>query len=72
MWYARLANDFPSTILHQEWCAEMVKRGVFVTSHHNNFAPFAISQEDIQYCWDAADESYAVVAANHPEANFIK
>ena len=72
MWYARLVNDFPSTILHQEWCAEMVKRGVFVASHHNNFAPFAIDQEDIQYCWDAADEAYKVVAANHPEANFIK
>ena len=50
----------------------MVKRGVFVASHHNNFAPFAISQEDIQYCWDAADEAYRVVAENHPEANFIK
>ena len=72
MWYARLGNDFPSTILHQEWTAEMVKRGVFVTSHHNNFAPFAIDQEDIQYCWDAADEAYKVLAERHPEANFIK
>ena len=36
------------------------------------FAPVAISQEDIQYCWDAADEAYKVIAERHPDANFIK
>ena len=44
----------------------------FESWHHNNFAPFAMDKDDIQYCIDAADEAYKVVAANHPEANFIK
>ncbi len=67
MWYMRLANDYPSTILHQEWVAECVKRGVFFTSHHNLFINDALTEEDIKFTWDVADEAYKVVRSNHPE-----
>lgn len=71
MFYLRLANDYPSTILQQEWVVECVKRGVFLTSHHNHFINAALSQEDIQYTWEVADEAYKVVRANHPDATYI-
>lgn len=67
MWYMRLANDYPSTILHQEWVAECVKRGVYFTSHHNLFINDALTEEDIKFTWDVADEAYKAVRANHPE-----
>ena len=72
MFYLRLGNDFPSTILHQEWVTECVKRGVFFTSHHNHFINYALSDEDMQYTWEVADEAYKVVRAKHPDANYIK
>lgn len=72
MFYLRLKNDYPSTILHQEWVAECVKRGVFFTSHHNHFINAALSKEDIQYTWEVADEAYKVVRAKHPDANYTK
>lgn len=63
MWYMRLDNDY-TTMIHQEWVAEMVKRGVFLTSHHNHFINAALSDEDIQFTLDAADEAYKTVAKN--------
>lgn len=72
MFYMRLGNDYPSTILHQEWVAECVKRGVFFTSHHNHFINAAMTQEDFQYTWEVADEAYKIVKAAHPDANYIK
>lgn len=67
MFYLRLGNDYPSTILHQEWVAECVKRGVFFTSHHNHFVCYALSDDDIQYTWEVADEAYKIVRKNHPD-----
>lgn len=72
MWYMRLGNDLKSTILHQEWVAECMKRGVFFASHHNLFVCNALSDEDIQYTWEVADEAYKIVRKNHPDANYIK
>lgn len=66
MWYMRLNNDY-TTMLHQEWVAECVKRGVFFVSHHNHFINAALSDEDIQFTLDVADEAYKAVKANHPE-----
>ena len=71
MFYMRLGNDLPSTLLHQEWVAECVKRGVFFTSHHNHFINAALTDADFQYTWEVADEAYKVVRAKHPEANYI-
>lgn len=61
MWYMRLEDDY-STMMHQDWVAEMVKRGVYMTSHHNHFINAALSDEDIQYTLDVADEAYKIVA----------
>lgn len=61
MFYLRLANDLPSRVIHQDWVCECVKRGVFFTSHHNHFINYALSNEDIQYTWEVADEAYKVV-----------
>ncbi|HRU83760.1 MAG: aminotransferase class III-fold pyridoxal phosphate-dependent enzyme [Christensenellales bacterium] len=72
MWFMRLGNDYPSTLLHQEWVAECVKRGVFFTNHHNHFINAALTDADLQYTWDVADEAYKVIRARHPDANYIK
>lgn len=72
MFYLRLKNDYPSTILHQQWVAECVKRGVFFTSHHNHFVNAAISDADIQYTWEVADEAYKIVRAANPNAAYLK
>jgi glutamate-1-semialdehyde 2,1-aminomutase len=68
MWFMRLDDD-PSTIMHQEWVAECVKRGVFFTNHHNLFINAALTDDDIKYTWDVADEAYKVVRQMHPELN---
>lgn len=72
MFYLRLANDLPSRVIHQDWVCECVKRGVFFTSHHNHFINYALSNEDIQYTWEVADEAYKVVRERYPQAQLIK
>lgn len=71
MWFMRLGNDYPSTLLHQEWVAECVKRGVFFVSHHNHFINASLTDEDLKFTWDVADEAYKVVRERHPDANYI-
>ena len=66
LFYLRIAND-DSLMLHQEWVAECVSRGLFITSHHNHFINAAVSQEDIALAIDIADDAFSVVAARHPE-----
>lgn len=66
LFYLRIAND-DSLFLHQEWIAEVVKRGVFMTSHHNHFLNASLSDEDINETAEVADEAFRVVAKNHPE-----
>ena len=66
MWYMRIAND-NSLILHQEWVAECVKRGVFFANHHNQFINCAITDEDIEKTLSVASEAFKIVKAAHPE-----
>lgn len=66
LFYLRIAND-DSLLLHQEWIAEVVKRGVFMTSHHNHFLNASLSDEDINETAEVADEAFKVVAKRHPE-----
>ena len=66
MWYMRISND-DSLILHQEWVAECVKRGVFFTNHHNQFINCALSDEDINFTLEVASEAFKIVKGNHPE-----
>ena len=66
LFYLRIAND-DSLMLHQEWVAECVSRGLFITSHHNHFINAAMTHEDIALAIDIADDAFSVVAARHPE-----
>ena len=66
LFYLRLADD-DSLMLHQEWIAEMVKRGIFMTSHHNHFMNASLTDEDIAHTVEVAEEAFSVVRKNHPE-----
>ena len=60
LFYLRIAND-DSLMLHQRWIAEMVKRGVYLTNHHNHFINYALSDEDIKETIEIADEAFRVL-----------
>ena len=60
LFYLRIADD-PTLMLHQEWVAECVKRGVFFTNHHNHFINAALTDEDIKETVDIANEAFAVI-----------
>ncbi len=64
LFYLRIADD-PSLMLHQEWIAECVKRGVFFTSHHNHFINAALTDADIAETVEIADEAFSVVRDRH-------
>lgn len=66
LFYLRIAND-DSLMLHQEWVAECVSRGLFLASHHNHFINASLKDEDISLAADIANEAFGVVAARHPE-----
>ena len=66
LFYLRVAND-DSMMLHQEWIAECVKRGIFFASHHNHFINAALSDKDIDLTLEVADEAFKAVAKKHPE-----
>ena len=52
-------------MLHQEWIAECVKRGVFFTSHHNHFINASLSDADIAETVEIADEAFMAVRDRH-------
>ena len=64
LFYLRIADD-PTLMLHQEWVAECVKRGVFFTNHHNHFINAALTDADIKETVDIADEAFSVVKNRH-------
>ena len=63
MFYLRIADD-PSLSLHQRWVAECVKRGVYITNHHNHFVNYALTDEDLKYTLEVADEAFHAIRAN--------
>ncbi len=65
LFYLRTADD-DSLMLHQEFIAEMVKRGVFLTSHHNHFINASLSDEDINRTIEIAEEAFKVLRERHP------
>ncbi|GLY29128.1 aminotransferase class III-fold pyridoxal phosphate-dependent enzyme [Kineosporia sp. NBRC 101731] len=67
LFYLRLADD-DSLMLHQEWVAECVRRGVFISSHHNHFINAALTSDDIAHTLEVAHEAFGVVRDRHPEA----
>ena len=66
LFYLRIAND-DSLMLHQEWVAQCVSRGLFLTSHHNHFINAAMTDDDIKLAIDIAADAFEVVANRHPE-----
>ncbi len=66
LFYLRIADD-ESLMLHQEWIAECVKRGVFFTNHHNHFVNASLTDEDIAETIDVAREAFSVLRDRHPE-----
>ena len=70
LFYLRIAND-DSLMLHQEWVAECVSRGLFMTSHHNHFINAAVKPEDIALAIDIADDVFSVVASRHRDLGLI-
>ena len=66
LFYLRIAND-DSLMLHQEWVAECVNRGLFITSHHNHFINASLTEEDVKLAIDIAEDAFSVVAKRHPE-----
>ena len=64
MWFMRLTDD-DTFNLHQEWVAECVKRGVFFTTHHNQFINCALTEADIEITLKVADEAFKIVKKNH-------
>jgi len=65
LFYLRLADD-PSLMLHQEWIAECVRRGVFFTNHHNHFINAALTDADIAETVDIARDAFRIVRERHP------
>ena len=70
LFYLRIAND-DSLMLHQEWVAECVSRGLFITSHHNHFINAAVKPEDISLAIDIADDAFSVVASRHRDLGLL-
>lgn len=62
-----MLHDDDSLILHQEWIAECVKRGIFFTNHHNHFMNASLTDDDIKHTVDVAEEAFNVLRKNHPE-----
>jgi glutamate-1-semialdehyde 2,1-aminomutase len=66
LFYLRIASDddvggTPALQLHQRWIAEMVKRGIYVTNHHNHFLNASLSDDDIKTTLEVADEAFAAL-----------
>jgi glutamate-1-semialdehyde 2,1-aminomutase len=55
------APGTPSLMFHQRWIAEMVKRGIYVTNHHNHFINYALTDEDIKTTIAVAGEAFSVL-----------
>lgn len=62
MWYMRLTDD-DTGLLHQQWVSECVRRGVFFTNHHNLFINTAITDDDIAYTVDVAEDAFRALRA---------
>lgn len=67
LFYLRTVDKDNNLMLHQEWVAECVKRGVFLTNHHNHFMNAAMTEKDIKQTIEIAEEAYRVLRKNHPE-----
>lgn len=64
LFYLRLADD-DSLFIHQDWIQECVKRGIFFAGHHNHFINASLTEDDIKYTLDVADEAFKAIRAKY-------
>lgn len=67
LFYMRIKDKQDNFLLHQEWVAECVRRGVFITNHHNHFLNLSMTKELIDEATTICSEAMEVVVKNHPE-----
>ena len=67
LFYMRIEDEIGNFLLHQEWVAECVKRGVFITNHHNHFLNLSMTPELIDEAIEICSEGMKVMVNNHPE-----
>lgn len=65
LFYLRIADD-NSLDLDQQWTAECVKRGLWLTNHHNHFINLAMTEETIKEALAIAAEAMDVMIKNNP------
>ncbi|MCC8022187.1 MAG: aminotransferase class III-fold pyridoxal phosphate-dependent enzyme [Clostridiales bacterium] len=65
-----LGQNDDNLYLHQEWVAECVRRGLFITNHHNHFINASLTEEDINFTCEVADDAFKAVRKNHPELDW--
>ena len=66
LFYLRIAND-DSLLIHQDWIAECVNRGLFLASHHNHFINASLTHEDIKEAIAIAEDAFKATKKLHPE-----
>lgn len=66
LFYLTLKDD-NSEYLHQEWIAECVKRGLWLTNHHNHFINLAMNEDTVKETIAIAAEAMDAMIANNPQ-----
>ncbi len=66
LFYLRVADPADSLVLHQDWIAECVRRGAYLTSHHNHFLNAAVTEADVDRTVEIAADAFAALRARHP------
>jgi glutamate-1-semialdehyde 2,1-aminomutase len=59
-----MADPQAAPQFHRAFIAECVKRGVYLTSFHNMFTCYAMTDKDVEFSLAVADEAYKVLAKN--------
>ncbi|MDR0696901.1 MAG: aminotransferase class III-fold pyridoxal phosphate-dependent enzyme [Christensenellaceae bacterium] len=62
-----LIKDDKSLLLHQEWIAGCVRRGAFLTNHHNHFINLSLTPELVDETLEICDDAMQDMVKNHPE-----
>ena len=62
-----LKDPDESLIAHQQWIGEIVRRGVYISHFHNMFTNVVLTDADLQYTFDVADEALKIILKVHPE-----
>ncbi|MCM3696036.1 aminotransferase class III-fold pyridoxal phosphate-dependent enzyme [Microbacterium oleivorans] len=68
LFYLRVTDPEDSLMLHQDWIAECVRRGAYLTSHHNHFLNAAVTEADVDRTVEIAADAFAAVRTRHPAA----